>query len=90
MLLNRQLKYNEFKGFWECINNKEISPEEFRTKILSKYLSSNEGITEKGFIKFFEDTLLSPNGEVNLIILTTRKQYLCGCKTLVMIASFTL
>ena len=65
MLLNRQLKYNEFKGFWECINNKEISPEEFRTKILSKYLSSNEGITEKGFIKFFEDSILSSsNGEV--------------------------
>jgi len=56
MLLNRQLKYNEFKGFWECINNKEITPEEFRSKILSKYLSSNEGITEKGFIKFWEDT----------------------------------
>jgi hypothetical protein len=64
MLLNRQLKYNEFKGFWECINNKEITPDEFRSKILSKYLSSNEGITEKGFIKFFEDTLLSSNGEV--------------------------
>ena len=63
--MNRQLKYNEFKGFCKCINTKEISKEDFRKKIFSKYILSNEGITEKGFIKFSEDSLLSLNGEVS-------------------------
>jgi hypothetical protein len=63
MLLNRELKYNEFKGFWECTNNSSISMEEFKTGFLNKYTSSDEGLTEKGFINFFEDSYLK-HGEV--------------------------
>ena len=59
MLLNRELKFSEFKGFWECITNNPISKEEFDEVILSKYTSSNEGITEKGFINFFIDNLIN-------------------------------
>jgi len=59
MLLNRELKYSEFKGFWECITNTTISKEEFDEGILGKYNCSNEGITEKGFINFFIDNLLT-------------------------------
>ncbi len=64
MLLNRELKYSEFKGFWECITNNPISKQEFEEEILAKYTCSNEGITEKGFINFFIDNLLT-HGEVS-------------------------
>ena len=57
MLLNRELKYSEFRGFWECITNNPISKEEFDESILGKYTSSSEGITEKGFINFFVENL---------------------------------
>lgn len=66
MLLNRELKYSEFRGFWECISNNSISKDEFMENVINKYTSSNEGITEKGFIKFFEDNLLTL-GEVKII-----------------------
>jgi hypothetical protein len=63
MLLNRELKYNEFRGFWECVTGSSISNDEFKAKILDKYNSSGTGITEKGFINFFEDMYLN-KGEV--------------------------
>jgi hypothetical protein len=57
MLLNRELGYLEFKGFYECIG-KEISEYEFdklldtfsSTKILSK--GTKAGLTLEGFKKF--------------------------------------
>lgn len=64
MLLNRELKYSEFKGFWECITNNPISKEDFDENILGKYTSSSEGITEKGFINFFLENLIN-FGEVS-------------------------
>lgn len=66
MLLNRELRYSEFKGFWECITNNNITKEEFEENILNKYTSSNEGLTEKGFINFFIDNLIS-GGDVSFI-----------------------
>lgn len=63
MLLNRELKHNEFKGFWECVNNSTISLEEFKTNILQNYTRSSEGLSEKGFINFFKDIYLN-KGEV--------------------------
>jgi hypothetical protein len=65
MLLNRELKHNEFKGFWECVNNNTISLEEFKTNILQNYTRSSEGLSEKGFINFFKDIYLN-KGEVKL------------------------
>lgn len=67
MLLNRELRYSEFRGFWECITNSGISKEEFEESILSKYTSSNLGITEKGFINFFIDNYIH-FGDVSIII----------------------
>jgi len=64
MLLNRELKYNEFKGFWECITGGNLTNEDFKYRILDKYTSSNDGLTEKGFIKFFEDHIITTGGEV--------------------------
>ena len=64
MLLNRELKYNEFKGFWECITGNNLSNEDYRSRILEKYTSSNDGLTEKGFINFFEDNIVVTGGEV--------------------------
>lgn len=69
MLLNRELRYSEFRGFWECITNSGISKEEFEESIISKYTSSNLGITEKGFINFFIDNYLH-FGDVKLYILS--------------------
>lgn len=63
MLLNRELKYNEFKGFWECVNNSTISVEDFKNNILLKYTRSSEGLSEKGFVNFLKDIYLS-KGEV--------------------------
>jgi hypothetical protein len=88
MLLTRQLKYSEFRGFWECINSTDISQEDFKKNILNRYVSSNEGITEKGFIKFFEDTLNTKNGEVNISDL--RKSFQIGSSILDMIRNSTL
>jgi hypothetical protein len=69
MLLNRELRYSEFRGFWECITNSPITKDEFEDTILSKYTSSNLGITEKGFINFFIDNYLH-FGDVSIIIYT--------------------
>ena len=64
ILLNRYLGYKEFKGFWECIHNdKTINEKYFNNNILDKYQSYLNGITEKGFIEFFEDIYLSRNGK---------------------------
>jgi len=68
MLLNRELKHNEFKGFWECVNNNSISLEEFKSNILSKYTRASEGLSEKGFINFFKDVYLN-KGEVKYNII---------------------
>lgn len=63
MLLNRELKHNEFKGFWECANNSQITLDEFKNNILYNYTRSSEGLSEKGFINFFKDMYLN-KGEV--------------------------
>lgn len=63
MLLNRELKLNEFRGFWECVNNSMLSPEDFQ-KFAKLYNNGHEGLTEQGFINFFEDFYLK-KGEVN-------------------------
>lgn len=64
LLLNRKLGYNEFKGFWECIKNTSISQNEFEKNILSNFSNYDKGVTEKGFISFFENSLLQ-EGEVS-------------------------
>lgn len=66
MLLNRELSYIEFKGFFECLN-KSISEKEFKSQILDRYTSSNRGITQRGFINFFKDAIVQ-NGEVEKIL----------------------
>lgn len=86
MLLNRELRYSEFRGFWECITNNTITKEEFEESILTKYTSSNLGVTEKGFINFFIDNLLH-FGEVRFYNLFRNKSG-DGLKTWVMIKDF--
>jgi hypothetical protein len=63
LLLTRKLGYNEFKGFWECIKNTSISQSEFENFILDKFAKYEDGLTEKGFIQFFEWAYLK-EGEV--------------------------
>lgn len=63
LLLNRKLGYNEFKGFWECVKNHSITQSEFENSILNVYAQYDRGITEKGFIDFFESCYLK-EGEV--------------------------
>lgn len=65
LLLNRKLSYNEFKGFWECVNNTSISEVEFGS-LIKKYCNYEKGLTERGFIDFVEDSFLN-EGEVNNI-----------------------
>ena len=54
MLLNRELGFVEFKGFYECLN-KSISEEEFRKEILKNYAASAKGVSQMGFINFWQD-----------------------------------
>jgi calpain-15 len=56
MLLNRELSYTEFRGFYECLG-KNINESEFRNEILEKYWSSNRGITLRGFKEFWRDSI---------------------------------
>lgn len=56
MLLNRELSYQEFKGFYECIE-KTITEKEFKTEILGKYCSTHEGLTSRGFEDWFKDQI---------------------------------
>ncbi|CAI2386182.1 unnamed protein product [Moneuplotes crassus] len=56
MLLNRELSYTEFRGFYECLG-KNLSEAEFRSEILEKYCSSNRGITLRGFKEFWRDSI---------------------------------
>lgn len=64
MLLNRELKLNEFRGFWECVNSSNISLDEFNT-FIKLYNEGLEGLSEQGFINFFEDFYLK-KGEVTI------------------------
>lgn len=63
LLLNRKIGFNEFKGFWECIKRETIDEKYFKEEILGHYQSHEEAITEKGFIKIFEDTFFNEDGE---------------------------
>mmetsp|Transcript_25332 Transcript_25332/g.22448 ORF Transcript_25332/g.22448 Transcript_25332/m.22448 type:complete len:226 (+) Transcript_25332:317-994(+) len=56
MLLNRELSYTEFRGFYECLG-KNLSEPEFRAEILEKYCSSNRGITLRGFKEFWRSSI---------------------------------
>lgn len=56
MLLNRELSYTEFRGFYECLG-KNLSESEFRKDILEKYCSSNRGITQRGFKEFWRESI---------------------------------
>jgi hypothetical protein len=49
MLLQKEMSYVEFKGFFECLE-KKISQKEFEINILQKYQSTKKGITLKGLI----------------------------------------
>jgi hypothetical protein len=63
MLLNRELTFAEFKGFYECLGRK-ITEEEFKSEILTQYCSSSRGITLRGLKQFFLQSLQGL-GEVN-------------------------
>jgi hypothetical protein len=62
MLLNRELSYIEFKGFLECIN-KSITEKEFQVEILQRYSSTTKGVTLRGFLDFWRDSILSTGEE---------------------------
>jgi calpain-15 len=58
MLLNRELSYTEFKGFYECIN-RSLTEVEFKQKVLKRYCSNENGLSLKGFKDFFVDNIRS-------------------------------
>lgn len=62
MLLNRELSYVEFKGFYDCLQ-KTITEKEFKTNILEKYASTSKGLSLRGFLDFFRDNVIQ-YGEV--------------------------
>lgn len=54
MLLYRELTYCEFKGFSECIGRTNLTEREFLTEILTKYQSTERGLTLQGFKNYFK------------------------------------
>ena len=56
MLLNWELSFTEFWGFYECIG-KNLSEVEFKNEILEKYCSSSRGITLRGFKEFWQSSI---------------------------------
>jgi len=56
MLLNRELSFTEFRGFYECIG-KNLTEAEFKNEILNKYCSSSKGVTYRGFLEFWKSGL---------------------------------
>ena len=58
MLLNRELSYTEFKGFYECIN-RSLTEAEYKQKVLKRYCSTENGLSLKGFKDFFIDNIKS-------------------------------
>jgi len=64
MGMNKGLKFEEFKAFWKTILEEDMSEDQFKKNILNKYSSSSDLLTEKGFIQFFKEMLLT-RGEVN-------------------------
>ncbi|CAD8179009.1 unnamed protein product [Paramecium pentaurelia] len=55
MLLLRELSYIEFKGIYDCLE-KQLDPEYFK-QMLTKYTSTEKGITFTGFVEFFIDQI---------------------------------
>ena len=64
ILLNKYLSFKEFKQFLECVktDNESFNEREFE-KIINKYQSFNNCITEHGFIDFWKDSYLVEGGE---------------------------
>ncbi len=52
MLMNRELTFVEFKGFYECLDRK-ITEEEFKAQILTNFAASGKGVTLRGLKQFF-------------------------------------
>lgn len=58
MLLNRELSFTEFKGFYECIN-RSLTEIEYKQKVLKRYCSTENGLSLKGFKDFFIENIKS-------------------------------
>lgn len=56
MLLNRELSFNEFKGFYECLS-KTIGESDFRSEILDQFSATGKGLTLYGFRQFWKRSL---------------------------------
>ena len=52
------MTYVEFKGFFEALS-KNISEDEFKQFYLNKYPSSDKGISLKGFMEFWKNSILT-------------------------------
>lgn len=63
MLMTRELTYIEFKGFYECLD-KHISQKDFEMHLLSKYQSTQKGLTLRGFIDFFKQQIKDQGQQV--------------------------
>ena len=63
MALNKELRFNDFKAFWKCVDNTDLTEDDFESEILRKYTNSRNGLSEKDFVNFFSYIYLN-KGEV--------------------------
>jgi len=52
------LTYCEFKGFCECIGKANLTEKEFQSEILTKFHSTQRGVTLKGFKDYFKQLIV--------------------------------
>ena len=89
ILMTGELGYSEFKGLMNAIGL-EITEDEFKDSYLSKYCSTQRGITLRGLKQMFKD-LLTKEGEESILKMLSALGYdsnLCNSKSRMFLLSF--
>ena len=53
LFIGRELSYEEFKVLYQCTGKSDLTEQVFKTKFLTKYCSTSEGLTVRGLQHFF-------------------------------------
>ena len=63
-MISNSIDYDEFKEFYETVGQ-QLTKEDFQTKIMNKYCSTDKGLTLKGFKEFWKDSIKA-HGEAQI------------------------
>lgn len=63
-MISNSIDYDEFKEFYETVGQ-QLTKEDFQTKVMNKYCSTDKGLTLKGFKEFWKDSIKA-HGEAQI------------------------